>query len=83
MSQILSELLATDRVIQINGVNLFVLQNINPNRRNVICNSIKFENYIKENNLSMKNPEHIILATKLIVNNYFDDLELVKIVGYY
>ena len=83
MSCISSELLETDRVIQINGVNLFVLQNINPNRRNVICNSIKFENYIKKNNLSMENPEHIILATKLIENNYFDDLELVKIVGYY
>ena len=77
------EMLETDRIIKINNFKIFVNDNYVHHRRNIECYSYKLDKYIKYNNLSKDNKEHIILIGNIIKDKQFDDIELIKIIGYY
>jgi len=81
MGQNLSALLDSDRIVEINGCRFIVHDTFSKNRRNVICHSNMLESYIKSNNLSKTNYEHIILIGQMLKN--FNDIKVVKIDGYY
>lgn len=72
-----------DRIVEINGFELFVLDNLRFNRRNVICYSNKLKLYITLNGLRNDNTEHKIIIGDLINNNTFDDIKIIKVKGYY
>ena len=77
-----NKLLETDRIVKINNFNLCVIQNINHNRRNIRCKSNKLSKYIEDNKLNPNiNYEHMFQIQNVL--NTFDDIELIKIVGYY
>lgn len=74
-------LLEKDRIIEINGFELYVHDDFRHSRRNVICYSKKLKDYIAHNNLSVDNHEHhVLISEKLYM---FDDICVVNIKGYY
>lgn len=72
-----------DRIIEINGFELFVHDNLKFNRRNVICYSNKLQLYITLNKLRNDNTEHCIIIGDLINKNTFDDIKVIKVKGYF
>ena len=75
-----------DRIIEINGIRLLNIHDLNPDRRNLKCYSKKFEDII--NNIDKKKFDDFgyleIIAFKL--NKHFselDDLVIVKNLGYF
>ena len=73
--------LENDRIVEINGFELYVHDNFMINRRNIICYSNKLKNYIRENNLNIDNiQDHILISDKLYM---FDDIQIVKVKGFY
>ena len=91
-------LLETDRIVEINGFNLFVHDNYRPTRRNIVCYSHNLNTYIRNNNLSPNNHAHIILISELLYdmqnnmqndmrnnmqNGMKNDIRLISVKGYY
>ena len=72
-----------DRIVEINGFNLFVHEDFRFNRRNVICYSDKLQLYIILNGLRNDNIEHSILIGGLINKNTLNDIKIIDVKGYY
>lgn len=80
MDNVLSK---TDRIVEINGFNLFGHDDYRIDRRNVICYSNKLQAYITLNKLTNDNSKSINAIADLIYNNTFDDIKMIKVAGYY
>lgn len=72
-----------DRIVEINGFEIFVHDDHRFNRRNVICYSNKLQLYIMLNRLKNNNAQHSIIIGGLLSKNTFDDIKVIGIRGYY
>ncbi len=76
-----------DRIVEINGFRPPVIQNIDHTRRNLICKSNKFQQIINERlgNINTKDYQYSPILFKLYSQciNELDDIEIIKINGYY
>lgn len=72
-----------DRIVEINGYRLMVHQNIDYNRRNVICYSRKMDEYILRHNLTEETIKNKIKINEFFNENQFDDIVIMKVDGYY
>lgn len=83
MSETNLDFLQFDRIVEINGYKLLCNKNYCSKRRNVICESEKFKKYMEENNINYK---QLILNNQKSINEFlhtFDDIKVIKIIGYY
>ncbi len=71
------------RIVEINGIKLFVTQDFKHNRKNLICKSNKLNSFIINKNIDIKKLENNIMISELLQNNYFDDIEVIEVKGYY
>lgn len=77
---------SNDRIIEINSIKLIVQQNYISNRRNIICKSKKFEEYIKNEINSNINSFELSIQVGNLLNKYrenLNDIEIIKIDGFY
>jgi hypothetical protein len=72
-----------DRIVEINYIKLIVTQDFKHNRRNLVCKSNKVNSFIINKNLDIKKLENNIMLSNLLQNNYFDDIEIIEVKGYY
>ena len=76
-----------DRIVEINGFRLPVIQNMVLTRRNIICKSNKFQQIINERlgNINTKDFQYFSILLNLYSQcmNELDDIEIIKIDGYY
>lgn len=71
------------RIVEINGFKLFVNDDYQPYRQNIVCYSKILENQVKYNNWDANNPEHVMIVTGLLNTKKIKDVTIVKCVGYY
>ena len=72
-----------NRIVKINSFEMLITADYLPNRRNLVCRSNALSKYTKENNLCKDNYNHIVLIHDMIYDNKFDDIEVIKVKGFY
>jgi hypothetical protein len=72
-----------DNIVIINGIGLMETKVGWDNSRAVICKSNKVNKFIIDKNLDIKKLENNIMLSNLLQNNYFDDIEVIEVKGYY
>jgi hypothetical protein len=78
-----NKLQKNDSIVIINGIELVGIKAGYSNTRNVICKSNKVAKFIIDNKLNINNIKDLELLSNLVDNNYFDDIEVIDIDGYY
>jgi hypothetical protein len=74
-----------DRIVEINGIKLFIHQDYRINRRNVICNSKKLQDIL--DTIGFKDiispTIRNTLLSDILYQNKLDDIKLVSVDGFY
>lgn len=72
-----------DRIVKINSFEMLIKGDYLPNRRNLVCRSESLSKYTKENNLCKDNFNHLVLIHDLLCDKKFDDIEIIRVKGFY
>lgn len=73
-----------DRIVQVNDTHLLINDDHRPDRRNIVCSSEQWADYIKTHHLDLNDYYKTAkLVGNMLRQNQLTDLKIVKVDGFY